>query len=138
MGGRIQLAINVQLPRELGGAAGDAIYIGTSPSRPLHETPDPRPATPRARSHTHSPIPLLCCARAADTEGSFIIERVVEIAEAAVQAAGPGWDLSVERLLGGIRYFRVHDHLEQVALLNLLDSIVVAHPTVRLPGPNRR
>jgi hypothetical protein len=71
-----------------------------------------------------------------DTEGSVIVDRVVEIAEAVVAATPPGTadaPLTVDRLLAGIRYYRVHDHLELVALLHLLDGIVTASPAVR-PG----
>ena len=76
----------------------------------------------------------------ADTEGSFIVERVAEIAECtvALQAEAAGFNelapvnVTVEALLSGIRYYRVHDHIEQVALLNLLDGIVQARPQIKL------
>ena len=68
------------------------------------------------------------------------MERVAEIAESTIaqlaEAAGANGlapaSVTVEALLGGIRYYRVHDHIEQVALLNLLDGIVHARPQIKL------
>jgi RAD51-like protein 2 len=87
----IQLAVNVQLPTALGGPGGHCIYI--------------------------------------DTEGSFMATRVAEIAQGIVERlAVPlrGLDeaareaVSVEGLLSNIYYFRVHNFVEQIALMACL------------------
>mmetsp|Transcript_12588 Transcript_12588/g.25551 ORF Transcript_12588/g.25551 Transcript_12588/m.25551 type:complete len:309 (-) Transcript_12588:2703-3629(-) len=85
-----------------------------------------------------------------DTEGSFVVERIVEIAEAMVRhihrMANSGdptsprtskmktsaETFSVESILGGIHIFRVLDQVEQLALSITLDSFLSDHPDVRL------
>eukprot|EP01135_Chromosphaera_perkinsii_P002270 Nk52_evm56s221 gene=Nk52_evmTU56s221 len=114
----IQAAVNVQIPVELGGAEGKAIYI--------------------------------------DTEGSFIIDRVVEIAHATEreaqsigaelihQSKGAASEESIEQLqsklakfnvehiLSNILYFRVHDYVEQISVTRVLDEIVNEVPDVKV------
>lgn len=103
----MQLAVDVCIPELLGGAEGEAVYI--------------------------------------DTEGSFIVERVVEIALAAVQHISSVADKSedpelrqcaqeftLDKILDGIHYFRCHDHVELVALVNILPQFRCQHPKVRL------
>ncbi|KNC56404.1 Rad51 DNA recombinase 3 [Thecamonas trahens ATCC 50062] len=74
-----------------------------------------------------------------DTEGSFVVERAVEIASAVVshldaQAAADGvaHGLSLESVLSSIAYYRVHSYVEQIALINLLPGIVEELGNVRL------
>ena len=62
----IQLCINVQLPPEFGGMAGEAIYIG---------------ATGFLRCFDM--LLVLTCMARADTEGSFMPERACDMAAAA-------------------------------------------------------
>ena len=124
----IQLAINAQLAREHGGAGtgSEVIYIGMRMGQSTRHDPAVAPpvTTPAAGARAADAHPT-------DTEGSFIVERVVEIAEAACAAlANAAGAPTVDRLLAGIRYYRVHDHLEQMALLHLLDSLVQAAPAV--------
>ena len=94
----MQLAVDVQIPEAYGGLGGTVVYI--------------------------------------DTEGSFVVERVVEMAEAllahldAVAGSsrtelGPH-GLSLESILEGITYYRVHSYVEQIALINLLPSLIPA------------
>lgn len=100
----IQLAVDVQIPQQYGGLGGAAVYI--------------------------------------DTEGSFMLERVVDMAEAAVrhihklaerkQADSTQVEFTVEQIMTNIMYFRVHNHLEQVALVNVLEDVLQQHPQVRL------
>ncbi|KAG2436443.1 hypothetical protein HXX76_006746 [Chlamydomonas incerta] len=110
----MQLAINAQLPRDLGGPEGQAVYI--------------------------------------DTEGSFMAERCADFADGAVryvqsmadqQAAlgrpellqlQPGGErpVTLESLMRGIYLFRVHDHTEQLGLVNLLPRFLAQYPQVRL------
>lgn len=98
----IQLAVNVHIPKAFGGSEGECIYI--------------------------------------DTEGSFMVERVVEMATAlvkhleAVSQANEGMQmtLTVEHILDHIYYFRVHDHIEQIALINTLPLFIESHPNVKL------
>lgn len=84
-----------------------------------------------------------------DTEGSFVVDRVVEIAEATVEylssmvqkkhnTKGKNamdsenieaekqalQEFTTEKILGGIHYYRVHDYVEQTALVNLLPSLL--------------
>ena len=103
-----------------------------------------------------------------DTEGSFLISRVVEIASATRDIVNAGIaqtqisvypftsdmrdlvsvfcivenlirpiiidtpPLTLEGLLGGIHYYRVHDHIEQLALINLLPSIIAKNPRIKI------
>ncbi|XP_024530646.1 DNA repair protein RAD51 homolog 3-like isoform X1 [Selaginella moellendorffii] len=88
---RMQLAINVQLPRSLGGLNGHAVYI--------------------------------------DTEGSFMMERVLQMAQRSALVTP---DQSVESLLSHIFYFRVFDSTEQIATINSLNKFLEEHKEVKL------
>uniref|UniRef100_A0A6B2LDH7 DNA repair protein RAD51 homolog 3 n=1 Tax=Arcella intermedia TaxID=1963864 RepID=A0A6B2LDH7_9EUKA len=108
----IQLTVNVHIPAAFGGAEGHAIYI--------------------------------------DTEGSFMIERAVEMAEALVEHIASLRALQEEQLkespdapplppplettqiLENIHYYRIHDYIEQIALVNILPAFLSEHPAVRL------
>ena len=98
----MQLAVDVHIPSELSGADGHCIYI--------------------------------------DTEGSFVAERVREMAEALVEhlewvAQDEQKEIqlpTVESILQNIHYYRVHDYVEQIALLHLLPNILAELPKVRL------
>ncbi|KAL0488267.1 RAD51-like protein [Acrasis kona] len=86
----MQLAVNVQMPEELGGCGGSAIYI--------------------------------------DTEGSFMVDRVYDIAanflhylknvtndeESCVS------NMSVDSMLSNIQYYRIYNYIEQISLVNVL------------------
>ncbi|XP_024530648.1 DNA repair protein RAD51 homolog 3-like isoform X3 [Selaginella moellendorffii] len=87
----MQLAINVQLPRSLGGLNGHAVYI--------------------------------------DTEGSFMMERVLQMAQRSALVTP---DQSVESLLSHIFYFRVFDSTEQIATINSLNKFLEEHKEVKL------
>ncbi|KAF8059446.1 RAD51C [Scenedesmus sp. PABB004] len=78
-----------------------------------------------------------------DTEGSFMPDRLTDMAAAAVArvqaaaaaagdaaAAPPG--LSVEGVLSSILYFRVHSAHAQLALARVLDVLLSQHSEVRL------
>ncbi|KAI8915265.1 RAD51-like protein c-like protein [Powellomyces hirtus] len=71
-----------------------------------------------------------------DTEGSFIVERVVEIAEATLKALNAGKDSqdsqTIEQFLSRIHVFRIHSYVEQVALINQLDDFLTEHPKVKV------
>uniref|UniRef100_A0A0B6YUW2 DNA repair protein RAD51 homolog 3 n=1 Tax=Arion vulgaris TaxID=1028688 RepID=A0A0B6YUW2_9EUPU len=78
-----------------------------------------------------------------DTEGSFIIERMIDIAEAAVQHSqviaqqeGVGStlmnNLTVDKILAGTHYYRCQDHIELVAVVHLLPKLLKQHNQVRL------
>ncbi|EGD72364.1 hypothetical protein PTSG_00384 [Salpingoeca rosetta] len=99
----MQLSVNCQLPHAFGGLAGQVVYI--------------------------------------DTEGSFMADRFKEIAEHTrselqprasrrrkKQAALP----SVEEMLEGVHVFRVHNYIEQIAVLNALPAFQIDHPQVKL------
>eukprot|EP01006_Ploeotia_vitrea_P051924 TRINITY_DN67617_c7_g1_i2.p1 TRINITY_DN67617_c7_g1~~TRINITY_DN67617_c7_g1_i2.p1 ORF type:complete len:302 (+),score=33.39 TRINITY_DN67617_c7_g1_i2:311-1216(+) len=96
----MQLALDVQIPKVFGGVGGSAIYI--------------------------------------DTEGSFMITRIKQMAEGvlahlqelctnpatpqAKKEAAAG--LSVDSFLNNIHYYRVHDCIEQLALVHVLPSFI--------------
>ena len=103
----MQLAVDVQIPKEFGGLGGQAVYI--------------------------------------DTEGSFMAERVEEIAHACLEhlqkiaTSAQDADLlrlmgkwDVEKMLANIHFFRVHDSTEQIALVHVLPEFLRLHPEVRL------
>ncbi|ETW08538.1 hypothetical protein H310_01099 [Aphanomyces invadans] len=71
-----------------------------------------------------------------DTEGSFLVPRVVTLAEsiAASHQDGTftGTPVTKEDLLRGITYFRVYDYQEQHDVLLSLTRILASRPKVRL------
>ncbi|KAI8590725.1 RecA bacterial DNA recombination protein [Geranomyces variabilis] len=70
-----------------------------------------------------------------DTEGSFIVDRVVEIANATrneLHSRQIQEVPSIETMLSRIHFFRVHSHVEQVALINQLDEFLASHPKIKL------
>ncbi|WIA36239.1 hypothetical protein OEZ86_007571 [Tetradesmus obliquus] len=86
-----------------------------------------------------------------DTEGSFMTDRLIDMAIAAVQrvqqqqqkppAAAEQQQqqqqqqqppCSVESLLSGILHFRVQHHMQQLALVRSLDLLLQQHPQVSL------
>ncbi|KAK2650573.1 hypothetical protein Ddye_018062 [Dipteronia dyeriana] len=102
----IQLAVNVQIPREFGGLGGKAIYI--------------------------------------DTEGSFMVERALQIAEACVEDMSEysrflrndvqacQVKIQPKDILENIFYFRICSYTEQIALINYLEKFISEHKDVKL------
>jgi RAD51-like protein 2 len=96
----MQLCVNVQIPKSIGGAGGEALYV--------------------------------------DSEGSFIVDRLVQIAQGTIDAINPrlvgqgkGDDMmEMEKMLDKVHYFRVHDYVEQVAVTQLLAETLEQHPNV--------
>lgn len=103
----MQLCLDVQIPVAFGGVGGRAVYI--------------------------------------DTEGSFMVERIEQMARAcvahlqrmasvsrnpAMAAAAAGID--AHELLANIFYFRAHTATEQIAAINMLDSLAAEQQNVRL------
>ncbi|DBA87454.1 TPA: hypothetical protein ACH3X1_004493 [Trebouxia sp. C0004] len=84
----------------------------------------------------------------ADTEGSFMVERVVEIADACIRhlnklAINNGTaaqkeaasKVSRDGMLANIHFFRVRDYTEQASMLavtQMLPSFIAKHPEVKL------
>ncbi|KAJ4844938.1 DNA repair protein rad51c [Turnera subulata] len=79
-----------------------------------------------------------------DTEGSFMVERVLQIAEAYIEdmaeyhrflykdsRASPV-ETQGKDILESIYYFRVCSYTEQIALINFLDKFVSEHKDVKL------
>ncbi|RUP26539.1 hypothetical protein BC936DRAFT_138775 [Jimgerdemannia flammicorona] len=112
---RIQLSVNVQIPAALSGAAGEAIYIA---------------------------LTMLC--HFTDTEGSFIAQRVAEMAGVMVERVngqlrdGVDGMLTLDTVLSRIHYFRVHDFVELLALMRILDEFLKSHPKVCISVQNLR
>ncbi|XP_077021061.1 DNA repair protein RAD51 homolog 3 isoform X2 [Tamandua tetradactyla] len=80
-----------------------------------------------------------------DTEGSFMVERVVDLASACIQhlhlIAGTYMgeeyqkaleDFTLENILSHIYYFRCHDYTELLAQVYLLPDFLSEHSKVRL------
>ncbi|XP_005986848.1 DNA repair protein RAD51 homolog 3 [Latimeria chalumnae] len=80
-----------------------------------------------------------------DTEGSFIVDRAVDIAHAAVEHCKLITEshqeneqqkametFSVDTILSHIYYFRCHDYVELLAQAHLLPDFLSAHPKVRV------
>jgi len=73
-----------------------------------------------------------------DTEGSFMIERVVQIANSTInyiKEAFPNYNndsFNLNSILSNIQYFRVHDFQEQIALINLLENYVTNDPSIKV------
>ncbi|KDP28770.1 hypothetical protein JCGZ_14541 [Jatropha curcas] len=104
--GRIQLAVNVQIPPYCGGLGGQAIYI--------------------------------------DTEGSFMVERALQVAEACIEDMSEysrflRKDLQTchvgmqsKDILKNIYYFRVCSYSEQIALTNYLENFISENRDVKI------
>ena len=102
----IQLAVSTQLPSNLAnGVEGEVVYF--------------------------------------DTEGGLTAERVTEVAEGTArrlsaevtgQEARRGLEahLATNAVLSRIHCYRVHDYVELVALLNVMEDFLAAHPKVKL------
>ncbi|CAH1231070.1 DNA repair protein RAD51 homolog 3-like [Branchiostoma lanceolatum] len=103
----MQLAIDVQIPSAFGGLGGEAVYI--------------------------------------DTEGSFMVQRLEDMAKAAMEHCRhiatvennreqleAMANFTVEHILSRIHFYRVHDWVELVALVNILPEFLQQHPKVRL------
>eukprot|EP00041_Stephanoeca_diplocostata_P007373 m.103996 g.103996 ORF g.103996 m.103996 type:complete len:396 (+) comp16843_c0_seq12:131-1318(+) len=101
----IQLCLNVQIPPEHGGIGGEAIYI--------------------------------------DTEGSFVVERVCDMAEALEShlkslrrtdftASDSCETTDVSAMLDKIHYFRVHDYVEQLAVIQVLEDRLAENKRIKL------
>lgn len=80
-----------------------------------------------------------------DTEGSFVVERLVDIAQATVKhchfiaSVQPHHeneaslkDFTVESVLSRVHCFRCHDHTQLIAVTRTLDTFLSQHPTVKL------
>lgn len=77
-----------------------------------------------------------------DTEGSFLVQRVVDMAEAAVQHCTllaedteqrqALEELTVEKILSNLFLVRCHDYVELLAEVYLLPDFISEHPEVRL------
>ncbi|XP_029651675.1 DNA repair protein RAD51 homolog 3 [Octopus sinensis] len=74
-----------------------------------------------------------------DTEGSFIVERLQDIAEVTVchcQNLDTDGDSPVtfttDKVLNGIHYFRCRDYVELLAIIHLLSELIKDRPKVKL------
>nr|ABD33114.2 RecA bacterial DNA recombination protein [Medicago truncatula] len=79
-----------------------------------------------------------------DTEGSFMVERVLQIAEACIEDLSEyshhfykdnqafGVKMHPNSILENIFYFRVCSYTEQIALVNYLDKFVTEHKDVKI------
>eukprot|EP00039_Didymoeca_costata_P003433 m.67672 g.67672 ORF g.67672 m.67672 type:complete len:355 (+) comp11906_c0_seq4:140-1204(+) len=110
----MQLAFNVQIPVILGGIGGEAIYIGLITHIARHVL-------------MHFEI---------DTEGSFIVERARDIAQALVNhihSVSPGIEnFNTESVLSAVHYFRVHNYVQQLAVIQMLPEFIKEHAKVKL------
>jgi RAD51-like protein 2 len=80
-----------------------------------------------------------------DTEGSFVVERVAEMAKAVRhhlfsmakskkqdKLQKQAEELTLDTILSGIYFYRVFDYTEQLALVRTLPAFLKQHPDVRL------
>ncbi|KAM6969852.1 DNA repair protein RAD51 homolog 3 [Aplochiton taeniatus] len=77
-----------------------------------------------------------------DTEGSFLVQRVVDLANAAVQHCGllaedadqqqALKELTLETILSNLFLVRCHDYVELLAETYLLPDFLAKHPEIRL------
>jgi len=73
-----------------------------------------------------------------DTEGSFMIERVVQIANSTIKYIKELYPdcenntFNLKSILSNILYFRIHDFQEQIALINLLENYVTTEPLIKV------
>lgn len=62
-----------------------------------------------------------------DTEGSLFPDRVSDLIKARLSG-----DTDPAQELAGIHYYRVHDHVEQIAIVQLLPEILRQYPRIKL------
>ncbi|XP_074641737.1 DNA repair protein RAD51 homolog 3-like isoform X2 [Tubulanus polymorphus] len=70
-----------------------------------------------------------------DTEGSFIVERLVTIAKSTIahcNATEECRDFNLESVLKAVYCFRCHDYIELVALIHTLPDFLKEHSKVKL------
>ena len=80
-----------------------------------------------------------------DTEGSFLVERVVDIAQAAVEHChyiessqqcvaldDAANNFKLDRVLKGIHYFRCYDYCQLIAVVNTMAEFLREHTAVKL------
>ncbi|XP_013384917.1 DNA repair protein RAD51 homolog 3 [Lingula anatina] len=80
-----------------------------------------------------------------DTEGSFIVDRLIDVAKATVEhcqhiaaaensaeQVGALKTFSVESILKGIHYYRCHNYVELIATVHLLPEFLKEHSQVKL------
>lgn len=70
------------------------------------------------------------CVKMAEAFVSHVTRKAASKADPRQQAAAAG--MSVEGMLSRIHYFRVRDHIEQLAAVQLLPGFLREHPRVRL------
>jgi len=116
-----QLALDVQIPKVFGGNEGEALYIDTEgnfyPERALEM------ATALAEH-----LKKLAAAKMNPNVGESdekVRERALEKQQSAARC-------SALNLLDGIRIYRAHGQTELLATINLLPSVLQAHPKVKL------
>lgn len=78
-----------------------------------------------------------------DTEGSFFVQRVADMAQAAVEHCSlmaedteqreALKEFTVETILSNLFLFRCHDYVELLAEIYLLPNFLAQHPEVRIP-----
>ena len=59
------------------------------------------------------------------------IDHLLGCLFAALEMQETARQFTLEKVLTGIHYFRCHDYLELVALVNLLPEFLTQHPKVR-------
>ncbi|ORX58624.1 P-loop containing nucleoside triphosphate hydrolase protein [Piromyces finnis] len=73
-----------------------------------------------------------------DTEGSFMIERVIQIANSTVDYIKENYpnykndSFNLNSILSNIQYFRVHDFQEQIALINILENYIISDSMIKV------
>ncbi|VDI78263.1 RAD51-like protein 2 [Mytilus galloprovincialis] len=80
-----------------------------------------------------------------DTEGSFIVERLVDVTTATIQhcqqisqmesdeeTKSSMSQFTTEKVLSRIHYYRCHDYVELLATVHLLPDFIKDHPKVKL------
>jgi len=73
-----------------------------------------------------------------DTEGSFMIERVVQIANSTISYIKENYPdnnidtFNLSSILSNIQYFRIHDFQEQIALTNILENYIKDDPLIKV------
>lgn len=136
----MQLSLNVQIPEELGGLGGQALYIDTEGSFSTVRAP--------ARSklcswHSHRPplrFVVLCSSslRPSQDRVEQMAQALCAHLQAAAQRSGNPSDIAAAQrtspsaMLDQIYVSRVHSHREQVALARSLPAFLERNPGVRL------
>uniref|UniRef100_A0A7S0VAH7 DNA repair protein RAD51 homolog 3 n=1 Tax=Polytomella parva TaxID=51329 RepID=A0A7S0VAH7_9CHLO len=118
----IQLTVDAQIPTVFGGVEGQSIFVDTEGSFMSERA---REIAAAAAGHIRAlaeRFPLLNPDSLATSSKEHLGQRAREVAR----------EFTEDKILENILYFRLHDHVEQIAFVKILSDFLDLNPRVRL------